>query len=88
MDWVESKSFCLLSPESVDGIVGCEAPKGFEPPCEVVGCDEAGQMCFELLMSFVEEALHGGFVDSAVHPFDLSVGPGMVRLGEAAIDFV
>jgi hypothetical protein len=39
-------------------------------------------------MGVVEEALHCSFLDGSVHPFDLSVGPGMVRLGEAVFDSV
>jgi hypothetical protein len=33
-----------------------------------------------------EEAFDGGFLDGSVHAFDLTIGPGMVRLGEAVFD--
>ena len=88
MDWVESKSVRVLSPEFADGFVGREALEGLESSGEVIGCDEVGQVRFELLVGFVEEALHRGFLDGAVHAFDLSVGPGMVRLGEPVLDSV
>ncbi len=39
-------------------------------------------------MAFVVEAFDGGFFDGAVHPLDLSVGPGVVRLGEAMLEVV
>ncbi len=37
-------------------------------------------------MGFVVEALDGGFFEGSVHAFDLAVGPGMFRLGQAMID--
>jgi hypothetical protein len=39
-------------------------------------------------MCFIEEALHRGFLDGAIHSFDLSVGPWVIRLGEAVFDSV
>src|ERR1700732_1736303 len=88
MGWVECKSAWLLGPEFADGFVGREALEGLESSGEVIGCDEVGQVRFELLVVVVEEALPRGFLDGAVHPFDLSVGPGMVRLGEPVLDSV
>ncbi len=32
------------------------------------------------------EALDSGILDRAVHPLDLAVGPGMVRLCQAVLD--
>lgn len=37
-------------------------------------------------MGFVVEALYGRFLESSVHAFDLAVGPGMFRLGQAVVD--
>jgi hypothetical protein len=34
-------------------------------------------------MSLVEEALHRGFFDGAIHAFDLPIGPWVVRFGKA-----
>ena len=39
-------------------------------------------------MALVMEALDGRLLDGAVHPFDLPVGPRMVRLGEPVLDVV
>ena len=39
-------------------------------------------------MAFVMEAFDGRFLDRAVHPLDLTVSPGMVRLGEPMLDIV
>ena len=63
-------------------------PEGLEPACEVVGADEVGEMGFELLVAVVVVALDSGFLDGAVHAFDLTVGPGMLHLGEAMLDAV
>jgi hypothetical protein len=77
-----------VGPEFADGFVGCEAAEGLESSGEVVGCDEVGQVGFELFVRVVEEAFDGGFLDGSVHAFDLTIGPGMVRLGEAVFDSV
>ena len=37
-------------------------------------------------MGLVVIAPNGGFLEGAVHPLDLTVGPGMVRFGEAVLD--
>jgi hypothetical protein len=39
-------------------------------------------------VAVVVEALHGGFLDRAVHSLDLAVGPRMVRLGEPVLDAI
>ena len=86
MDGVECKSIWLLGPEFADGFVGCEAAKGLESSGEVVGCDEVGQVRFELFVRVIEEALDGGFLDGSVHAFDLTIGPGMTDLGQPVLD--
>ena len=88
MDGVECKSVWVLGPEFADGFVGCEAAEGLESPGEVVGCDEVRQVRFELFVGVVEEAFDGGLLDGSVHAFDLTIGPGMVRLSEAVFDSV
>ena len=42
-------------------------------------------MFSELRVGLVVIAPNGGFLEGAVHPLDLTVGPGMVRLGEAVL---
>ncbi len=37
-------------------------------------------------MVVVVEPLYGCILDGAVHPFDLTIGPWMTRLGEAMLD--
>ena len=39
----------------------------------------------KLLVGLVVIAPNGGFLEGAVHPLDLTVGPGMVRFGEAVL---
>ena len=43
---------------------------------------------FELLVAVIVVVLDRGFLDGAVHAFDLAVGPGMLHLGEAMVDAV
>ena len=42
----------------------------------------------ELIVAVVAVASDGRVLDSSVHPFDLTVGPGGVDLGEAVLDVV
>ena len=43
-------------------------------------------MGLKLTVIFVAEATDGGFLDGAVHTFDLTICPGMLGPGEAMID--
>ncbi len=45
-------------------------------------------MILELLVAVVVVAPDGGFLDGAVHPFDLTIGPRVIGLGEAVLDAV
>ena len=45
-------------------------------------------MAFELLMGVVVAASDGGFLDGAVHSFNLTIGPEMVDLDEAVLEVV
>ncbi len=65
-----------------------ETLDGLEAPAEVVGCHEVSEVRGELGVVIVVEALDGRFLDGAVHPFDLAVGPGVLHLGGAMLDAV
>ena len=43
-------------------------------------------MIFELVMRFVVIVPDGRFLERAVHPLDLPIGPRMVGVGEAVLD--
>ena len=80
---IVSEAIWLISPGFADRFVGCEAAQGLEPFGEVDrrpgrrrGDPLAGSV-------FVVIAPDGGFLEGAVHPFDLAVGPRMVGLGES-----
>ncbi len=53
---IEGEVFGLLCPGGADGFIGCEASQGFEPPGEVVGGDEVGEMLPELIVAIVVAA--------------------------------
>ena len=57
-----------------------EAFKGLEPPVEVVGGGRVAKKLYELDVSFVVVALSDRFLNRAVYPLDLTVGPGMTRM--------
>jgi hypothetical protein len=54
----------------------------------VVGIQEQLQMMPELIVAVVVVAPDSRFLDRAVHPLDLTIGPGMARLGQAMIDVI
>mgnify|MGYP007000750092 CR=1 FL=1 len=86
MERVESESFWLGSPALADVFVGCETLQGLQPPSVVVGGDEVGKVGFELIVSIVMVAFDGCFLDRSVYAFDLTIGPGMLDLGQAMLD--
>ena len=45
-------------------------------------------MGFELIVSIIVIALDGGFLDRPVHAFDLTIGPGMLDLGQSMFDAI
>ena len=42
----------------------------------------------QLVVALVVEEFDGRFLDGAVHPLDLSVGPRVVRFGEPVLDII
>ena len=84
--WIVSELPRLVCPSFADVLVGSEPPQGLEALSEVVGVEERCEVLLELVMGFVVIAPDGGFLEGAVHPFDLTVGPWMVRFGETMLD--
>jgi len=77
MGWLEFESFRFFCPDGADVFEGV----GLEPSSEVVSVDEVDEALPEVLVGFVVEALDGSF-----HAFDLAVGPGMFRFGQALVN--
>ena len=48
--------------------------------------DEVYEVRSQLVVTVVMKAFDGGLFDRAVHPFDLTIGPGMVGLGQPVLD--
>lgn len=86
MGWIEFEALWLFCPDRADVFVRCESFEGLESSGEVVGIDEVGEMLSEVFVGLVVEAFDSGFFEGSVHAFDLAVGPGMFRLGEAVVD--
>jgi len=86
MGWIECEPLRLFCPDRADVFVGCESFEGFESSGEIVGVDEVGEMLSEVSVGFVVEAFDGGFLECSIHAFDLSVGPGVFRFGQAVVD--
>lgn len=86
MERAKSEAVGLRSPAFADELVGGQAFQRLEPPAEVVGDDEVGEMPFELCVIVVVVAPDGRVLDGAVHAFDLAVSPRMRRLCQAMLD--
>ena len=65
---------------------GVRSAKGLEASGEVVGLEERPEMRAQPVVRLVVVATHGRFLERAVHPFDLTVGPRVVRLREPVLD--
>ena len=78
----------LVDPCFADELVWREAAKGLEAACVVAGVDEVGEVRLDLPVAVVVVALDGRFLDCAVHPFDLTVRPRVLPLGEPVLDAV
>src|SRR4029077_21122380 len=78
--WIVSESPRLVCPSFADVLVGSEPLQGLDALSEVVGVEEGFEVLSELLVGLVVIAPNGGFLEGAVHPLDLNVGPGMVRV--------
>ena len=75
-------------PCFADSLVGREAFEGLEPSAEVVSGAEVAEMLSKLVVAFVVVSFDGRVLDSAVHPLDLTVGPGVLWFGEPVVDVV
>lgn len=84
----ECESFGLGCPDFADIVEGREALERFETAALIVGVDEVVEGGLELPLAVVMVSFDGGFLDCAVHLFDLAVGPGVPDLGEAVFDAV
>lgn len=49
-------------PAFTDELVDGETSESPEPPGEVVGCNEVGEVCLELVVAVVAVTLNGGFL--------------------------
>ena len=88
LERVEDESFWLGSPSLADELVRGEALEGLQPPAEIVGIDEVGEVPLELCVAVVVIALNGRLLDGAVHSLDLAVGPWMADLGAPMFDAI
>lgn len=84
--WIRCKAGGFLLEAGTDELISGEAAEGFEPLGKVVGIEEGAQMLLELSMAIVVISSHSGFLDGAIHAFDLTIGPRVIWLGQAMID--
>jgi hypothetical protein len=88
MVWIEVEAFWLVCPAFADELIGRQAFEGFQSAAEIVGVDEVLEVGFELVMAVIMIAFDGCFLDCPVHPFDLTIGPGMFDFGEAVLNVI
>ena len=63
LERVDSEPFGLIRPGLADELVGREAFEGLETACEVVGCDEVGEVAAQRVVAVVVEAQLGRNLD-------------------------
>jgi DNA sulfur modification protein DndC len=85
VDGERRRVFC---PSIADGLEWRAPSQRLEVLGEVVRPDESEDVRLERVETGVVEGLDGGVLDGAVHSLRLSVGPGVVGLGEAVLDTV
>src|SRR5665213_213501 len=88
MDRTYLESFGFFCPHFADELVGGQALERLQASPIIVGVDEDREVSVELLVTVVVVAFDGGLLDGPVHPFDLTVGPGMLHLCEPVFDAV
>ena len=86
MGWIDDESFWLRSPDFADVFVRGKATEGLESSPEIIGCHEVVEVCPQLLMTVVMEAFDGCFLDCPIHPFNLTVRPGMIGFCQTMFD--
>ena len=75
-------------PAFADVFVRREAAERLEAATVVICVDEVVEVRSQLGMAVVVVAFDRSFLDGAVHPFDLAIGPGVLHLGQAMLDAV
>lgn len=78
----------LRGPDLGDVFIGRQTAECLQSTGEVVGSHEIGKERSKLIVARGVEAFDGRLFDRAVHPLDFTIGPRMVRLGEAVFDAV
>jgi putative ABC transport system permease protein len=82
---IDPEPVWLLCPRLADELVGREAPERLEPASGVVGVHEQLEVRPELVVAVVVGAPDRGVLDGAVHPLDLTLRPGVPRLGQPVL---
>ena len=82
MDRVSYESIRLYCRYLADLFVGHEAAAGLEPACEVVACQEVGEIGAQLNVAIVLESLDCRALGRAVYPFELTGCPLMIAFGQ------
>ena len=86
MGWIQVEAVRLICPAFADVFVRREAPKGLQATTVIVGINEVVEVGGQLGMAVVMVAFDSRFLDRSIHPFDLTVGPGMLHLGQPMLD--
>ena len=77
---VEFKSFWLFFPDAGHIFERREPSEDLEPSTVILGIDDDVEMLPQRIMVALLVAFDGGILDSAVHPFDLTIGPRLLGL--------
>ena len=86
--WIDIESLGFACPDFADVFVRRKALQRLQSACAIVGYNEVGNVRFKLRMGIVVIPFYRRFLDRPVHPLNLPVGPGVVHLGKALVDFI
>src|SRR5215216_4678928 len=85
---IDPESVWLVCPGFADERVRREAPERLEASGVVVGFQKELEVRPELVVAVVVIAPDGRVFEGPVHPLDLTIGPGVIGLGEPVLDVV
>ena len=86
MGWVFDEAVWLIGPAFVDVLEDGEALQCLQSLGEVVSVDEGLEVLAQSVVRGIVVSPHSRFLQCAIHPLDLTIGPGMADLGEPVFD--
>jgi hypothetical protein len=85
---IYGKACWLFVPALPDVFIGGESVQRLEALGEAIGHQEGIEVFLEVPVGLVVRLLHGGLFEGTVQAFHLTIGPGMVGLGQPMVNAI